>query len=206
MRGRCSIARSTACLCRGGAGLGWRGLPRRSLLWPAAEQIAGEHVAEALSYRSPRELGYERPRSCCVCRGNGRRTSWLRRALSATPGFAESSTRRPTGLGWRSGSFASSGARLPTFPCFCGAIHDPPAGLFLRGGASLQILGARAVAVVGARACSTYGSQVARVLARDLAAAGVVVVSGMARGVDGEAHRGALEAGGITVAVLGLRD
>jgi len=60
-----------------------------------------------------------------------------------------------------------------------------------------------AVAIVGARACSSYGRSVTRVLARDLAAAGVVVVSGMARGIDGEAHRGALDGGGVTVAVLG---
>src|SRR5207253_2022399 len=59
------------------------------------------------------------------------------------------------------------------------------------------------VAVVGARACSGYGATVARSLGRDLAAAGLVVVSGLARGIDGEAHRGALEAGGLTVGVLG---
>ena len=56
---------------------------------------------------------------------------------------------------------------------------------------------------MGARACSSYGAHVARMFGRELAAAGLVVVSGMARGVDGEAHRGALEAGGRTVAVLG---
>jgi DNA processing protein len=60
-----------------------------------------------------------------------------------------------------------------------------------------------AVAIVGARACSPYGAQVARSLARELARAGIVVVSGLARGVDGHAHRGALEGGGATVAVLG---
>jgi len=82
-------------------------------------------------------------------------------------------------------------------------IHDPPRTLYLRGSASADVLEHAAVAVVGARACSPYGSQVARMLGRELAAAGLVVVSGLARGVDGEAHRGALEAGGITVAVLG---
>ena len=65
------------------------------------------------------------------------------------------------------------------------------------------MLARAAVAVVGARACSSYGRSVARSLSRELAAAGLVVVSGMARGIDGEAHRGALEAGGATIAVLG---
>ena len=89
------------------------------------------------------------------------------------------------------------------FPPLLAAIHDPPPGLFLRGAADPELLSRPAIAVVGARACSAYGCQVARRLGRDLAAAGLVVVSGMARGVDAEAHRGALEAGGATVAVLG---
>jgi DNA processing protein len=89
------------------------------------------------------------------------------------------------------------------FPVLLRAIHDPPPGLFLRGRGSDEILGRLAVAVVGARACSMYGAQVARMLGRELAAAGLVIVSGMARGIDGEAHRGALESDGVTVAVLG---
>ncbi len=88
-------------------------------------------------------------------------------------------------------------------PALLAAIHDPPRQLFLRGDAGSAVLDRPAVAVVGARACSSYGRSVARSLARDLAAAGLVVVSGMARGIDGEAHRGALDAGGVTVAVLG---
>jgi DNA processing protein len=83
------------------------------------------------------------------------------------------------------------------------AIHDPPERLFLRGNGDPELLSRPAVAIVGARACSPYGAQVARMLGRELAAAGVVVVSGLARGVDGEAHRGALDSGGDTVAVLG---
>jgi DNA processing protein len=93
------------------------------------------------------------------------------------------------------------------FPPLLAAIHDPPPGLFLRGGADVELLSRPAVAIVGARACSAYGVGVARLLGRELASAGLVVVSGLARGVDGEAHRGALEAGpgdgGVTVAVLG---
>jgi DNA processing protein len=82
-------------------------------------------------------------------------------------------------------------------------IHNPPRALFLRGHGALELLSRPAVAIVGARACSPYGAQVARMLGRELAAAGLVVVSGLARGVDGEAHRGALESDGLTVAVLG---
>jgi DNA processing protein len=87
------------------------------------------------------------------------------------------------------------------YPPLLAQLHDLPAALYVRG--STQILSRAAVAVVGARSCSGYGSQVARELARELAAAGVVVISGLARGIDGEAHRGALDAGGATVAVLG---
>jgi DNA processing protein len=89
------------------------------------------------------------------------------------------------------------------YPPLLAAIHDPPKQLWLRGQAGAELLARASVAIVGARACSSYGRAVARSLARDLAAAGVVVVSGMARGVDGEAHRGALDGGGPTVAVLG---
>ena len=89
------------------------------------------------------------------------------------------------------------------FPPLLARIHGPPDALWLRGHAPVEILSRPAVAVVGARSCSGYGSHVGRVLGRELAAAGVVVVSGLARGIDGEAHRGALEAGGTTIAVLG---
>ncbi len=91
----------------------------------------------------------------------------------------------------------------PEFPPLLRAIHDPPPGLFLRGSGDVGLLSRAAVAVVGARACSGYGASVARSLGRDLTRGGLVVVSGMARGVDAEAHRGALEAGGPTIAVLG---
>ena len=89
------------------------------------------------------------------------------------------------------------------FPPLLRAIHDPPPGLFLRGTAAAELLARPAVAVVGARGCTGYGASVARALGRELAAAGLVVVSGLARGVDSEAHRGAVDAGGATVAVLG---
>jgi DNA processing protein len=91
----------------------------------------------------------------------------------------------------------------PDFPALLRAIHDPPAGLFLRGVAKPDLLAQPSIAIVGARASSGYGASVARSLGRELASAGLVVVSGLARGIDAEAHRGALEAKGTTVAVLG---
>jgi DNA processing protein len=90
-----------------------------------------------------------------------------------------------------------------TFPRRLAAISDPPPGLFLRGSSLPGLLSEPSVAIVGARCCSDFGAHVARALARELAAAGLVVVSGLARGIDGWAHRGALDAGGVTVAVLG---
>ena len=78
-------------------------------------------------------------------------------------------------------------------------LPDPP-GVLLVAGTMRPV---PTVAVVGARACSDYGQRMARRLAEGLAAAGVVVASGLARGIDGEAHRGALAAGGCTLAVLG---
>jgi DNA processing protein len=90
----------------------------------------------------------------------------------------------------------------PAFPGRLRSIHDPPPGLFIRGSAAVALLDRPSVAVVGARACSHYGTSVAASLARELAEAGVLVVSGLARGIDGAAHRGALQAG-TTVAVLG---
>ncbi len=89
------------------------------------------------------------------------------------------------------------------YPPLLRAIPDPPSTLWLRGERSTELLTRPSVAIVGARACSAYGRTVARSLGRELAAAGLVVVSGMARGIDAEAHRGALDVEGSTVAVLG---
>ena len=87
------------------------------------------------------------------------------------------------------------------FPPALDAIHDPPQTLWIKGTA--DALRAPAVAIVGSRAASPYALEVARRLGADLARRNVAVVSGMARGVDSAAHRGALEAGGITLAVFG---
>jgi DNA processing protein len=77
-----------------------------------------------------------------------------------------------------------------------------PVGLWIRGRPDLRMWALRSVAVVGARACTPYGAHMAAALGSGLAERGWVVVSGAAFGVDGSAHRGALAAGGATVAVL----
>jgi DNA processing protein len=89
----------------------------------------------------------------------------------------------------------------PSYPAALTTIADPPPVLWTRG--RVEALSAPAVAIVGSRAASPYGLAVAEQLAADLAVNGLVIVSGLARGVDSAAHRGALAAGGVTVAVLG---
>src|SRR5215207_8348682 len=133
----------------------------------------------------------------------------------APPSFARASRRLPRGCGKRrlpsaprrKGCSRARWTRCPcrredAYPPLLRQLHDPPACIHLRGEAA-DLLMRPCVAVVGARSCSRYGSDVARMLGRESAAAGVVVVSGLARGLDGAAHRGALAGGGATVAVLG---
>ena len=88
------------------------------------------------------------------------------------------------------------------YPALLREIYDPPITLYVKG-AWAECLDQPCVAIVGSRRCSTYGQNAALMLARDLAQRGVTVVSGFARGIDAAAHRGALEGGGRTVAVLG---
>ena len=87
------------------------------------------------------------------------------------------------------------------YPANLREIQAPPERLYVRG--ALVEDDALAIAVVGSRAATPYGLAVAERLGADLAARGVTVVSGLARGIDSAAHRGALRAGGRTIAVLG---
>jgi DNA processing protein len=97
---------------------------------------------------------------------------------------------------------AAEAVRLgdPRYPPLLAAIHDPPLVLWVRGKG--EALLAPSVALVGARAATPGACETARWLAADLAAAGITIVSGLARGIDAAAHAGALETG-RTAAVLG---
>lgn len=108
----------------------------------------------------------------------------------------EEELRRAEQAGIRIVPFASN-----EYPARLRAIADPPPFLYVKG--ALQPADDRAVAVVGSRSASDYGRRIASELCRGLAAAGFTVVSGMARGIDGAAHEGALAAHGRTIAVLG---
>jgi DNA processing protein len=91
--------------------------------------------------------------------------------------------------------------RDPAYPDALRAIHDPPKALYVRGLPVPMVQ--PAVAIVGSRGSSRYGLECAERLASELALRGISVVSGLARGIDAAAHRGALKGGGRTIAVLG---
>ncbi|MBN2243971.1 MAG: DNA-processing protein DprA [Acidobacteria bacterium] len=87
------------------------------------------------------------------------------------------------------------------YPALLEEIYDPPLALYARG--RLQILDSPAIAIVGSRRPTVYGLQAAHEIARDLGSRGICIVSGLARGIDAAAHRGSMEGGGPTIAVLG---
>jgi DNA processing protein len=100
----------------------------------------------------------------------------------------------------------AAGARMLTwesagYPRLLRQISDPPPVLYVKG--DLVDEDEWSIAVVGTRRASAYGRQVTRRLAADLARSGLTIVSGLARGIDSEAHTAAVEAGGRTIAVLG---
>lgn len=86
------------------------------------------------------------------------------------------------------------------YPRLLKEIGNPPPVLYIKGSLRESVL---TLAIVGTRRPSPYGRRVAREMGRELASSGVCVVSGLARGIDSEAHKGALEGGGVTYAVLG---
>src|SRR5882762_4575319 len=101
---------------------------------------------------------------------------------------------------------AECGAKIialddPAYPARLKEIYDPPVVLFVRG--SVEVISSPGIAMVGTRHPTPYGLGMAERLSKDLAARGLVIISGMARGVDTASHRGAITVGGKTVAVFG---
>ncbi len=136
----------------------------------------------------------------------------LEEEILTTPGLAMDVVRRIAALRGQADPVGEceraerAGATLLTpvdaaYPRRLAGIHDPPMALYVWG--KIESRDDRAVAVVGSRRTTHYGMETAERLAFQLAQSGFTVVSGLARGIDTAAHRGALKAGGRTLAVLG---
>lgn len=180
-------------------GIAQRGMSGREEFWASlalrycaglglpAAKILLEHFGSAFAAvqdtPSWRELGIS-PRAC----GNFLKESWRQKA------------KEEWDAAWKS----SCGLVLwkdTAYPAWLRAIDDPPLFLYCLGDA--RLLANAAVAVVGARECSIEGLRATVHIARGLSAAGVTVISGMARGIDRAAHLAALEGPGSSIAVLG---
>jgi DNA processing protein len=168
--------------------LGWLALTRVEGLGVRSAQKLVDH------FGSPEAI-YSASLSALESCGVGRRVAENLRA-GAGSSEAELELTAAEKLGCHVVAFGS-----PAYPPLLKQIADPPLVLYVRG--DVTQLARHAVAVVGTRRPTAYGSSVAHRLASDLAGRGLVIVSGLARGVDSAAHRGALEAKGKTVAVLG---
>jgi DNA processing protein len=159
-------------------------------------------LVPGLSPRAARELGSRGPLAETLERPDDHAdllAAPAREALrsGAARRLARAEARRSEALGVR-----IVGRDEPCYPPWLRRVYAPPPVLWVRG-ALVAGEGERAVAVVGSRAASALGLSFARTLARDLASAGLTVVSGLARGIDTAAHQGALDGRGRTVAVLG---
>lgn len=151
-------------------------------------------AARELASRGPLAEALERPAEHADLLGVPARDA-LR--SGAARRFARAEACRAEALGVR-----IVGRDEPDYPPWLRRVYAPPPVLWVRG-ALVAGEGERVVAVVGSRAATGLGLAFARTLARDLASAGLTVVSGLARGIDTAAHRGALDGRGRTVAVLG---
>jgi len=140
------------------------------------------------------------------CAGGGaeRTGRGLRRGAKLThqesPGADQRSTSRPRIALCRERGIDILTESHAAYPRALREIHDPPGVLFVRG--AMKPDDASAVGIVGTRHGTQYGLRQAERLAGGLARAGLTIISGLARGIDAAAHRGALAAGGRTIAVL----
>jgi DNA processing protein len=135
-----------------------------------------------------------------------------REALAQVPGVSRQVAQAIASFPWRDALdrelrvIETRGLGLRRFgdegyPELLAAIHSPPPVLYLRG--TMRSEDRVAVAIVGSRSASPYGTAIAEQISGELAQRGVTIVSGLARGIDAAAHRGALRAGGRTLAILG---
>lgn len=156
----------------------------------------GPRRAKALCafFKEPRDIFRAPVEQLCTVCGIREKTAQSIRALSLERILREIEKADQQGVGIISWDD-------PEYPEAVRSIYDPPLVLYVKGHSGC--LQARSLAVVGSRKASFYGRKHARQFAYALARAGFCIVSGMARGIDTCAHEGALEAGGLTIAVMG---
>jgi DNA processing protein len=162
-----------------------------SMLSASRAKVAANFKARRQCYADGIPIPLEELLAGCGVPDGGRASLALEARARAAEALSVCASSKMTLLTWNDASY----------PALLDATHDPPPVLWARG--QVDVLGRVAVAVVGSRAATPYAKDVAFRLGRELAERGVVVVSGLARGVDSAAHRGCLAGGGTTVAVLG---
>ena len=167
---------------------------QRCLLWLSAAEISADRVHRMLAERGSARALWDDYAKGVALTGNTEANRTLQRYHSdlAMDALCERiEAKAVTTL------FLEDAAYPPLLDC----IDDPPYVLYVLG--DVSALSRPSVAIVGTRYPSAYGRNMSRAIAYGLSEAGVCVVSGMARGIDGSAHEGAVDAGGPTVAVLG---
>ncbi len=168
------------------------GYARRRILAAALRTLLGRPLAE-IDTIPPPEPGESVVSWFCRCAGHATPAAEARALLDTADRLVAAAARH---------GHRAIGLDAPAYPGPLRQIPDPPPVLWVRGDPA-ALSAPRIVAVVGARAATRGGLEVAADLAAGLAAAGVTVVSGLARGVDGAAHQAAVAHGGASVGVLG---
>ncbi|MCC7103908.1 MAG: DNA-protecting protein DprA [Chloroflexi bacterium] len=165
------------------------------VLLSLAPGLGPVRIKRLIEFFGEPEAAWRAPESALLAAGLDRRT--IEGIVASRKKWVpERVWERLTGLGAKVVTLGDG-----TYPVLLREIPDPPVVLYYRG--SIEPADRFSVAVVGTRKATSYGRQAAGVMATELARAGVTVVSGLARGIDGEAHSAALRAGGRTIAVLG---
>lgn len=162
------------------------------------QRTEGEEIQAFLRLKEISRLGDRGVWALVRAKGSG--VAALRSAGVQVDLWQETAAESPL-RGWLDSGMTLCPITSPYYPQALLALTDPPPLLFLKGRG--ELLTKPGVAVVGARKATEAGRRSAQELGRVLGRAGITVISGMAMGVDGAAHRGALEVGGDTVAVLG---
>jgi DNA processing protein len=160
---------------------------------PGVGPIAYRNLVD--QFHDPEQVFAASPKALAAVEGIGEKTIGAIKDFPAEE-TAAAELKRAKDLGVSILTFRDQG-----YPKNLLQIYDPPPLLYVRGG--LDQVNSPMVAMVGSRKGSSYGRAVTKKISKDLASDGVTVVSGMARGIDTCAHLGALEAGGMTIAVFG---